>query len=700
MQTRNIYLDFESYYDSSTFTLSKMATEEYIKDDRFEATVLTVATDTSPVMAVIGKDIEKVLVGLQLEREGTRVHAHNMRFDGAILAMRYDIHPWQLACTMAMGRMVGTSRLTRESLAFVLKFLREQGKIAVEKGDFIANMSGRAFDSLTPKELEAFLTYARTDTDALRQVAKLYHPHMTEDTYEFIDMTLKMYTQPVFELNRPLLEEYTVKLHEKHIEAQNNLMGIFNFASVEDFLSSVRSAKKFGGLLAQLGVETPMKLSEKKTATLRKKLLADDPEADVSDVEVMTPALSKTDLEFRDLEEHDDPRVVALVTAKLENNSSIAESRARTLLSVATRGRMSIPLEPLAAWTGRYTAGTRDEEAKSDNINLQNLNKRQGDKTLRRSLVAPEGYVIVAGDSAQVEARMGAYIAQELELLNGFRNGDDVYVAMASTIYNLPAEEISYYAKGEGRHDKVKGFVGFVQRNVGKETILSSQYQISGRQFAKRLRQNRILLKPFDHELEGDEAIEWHNKESARINRVYRSKYANIKTMWDVCEEVLGALVRGESGTFGGPNGDLFFYDGQHTVFDKVVPGIKFPDGYWLLYPGLTYDYNVDKDNWGYSFLETAKGKTVRKNIYGGLLMNNITQGISFAAMRWQAVRINREVRVLLNVHDEWVSIVPEADVPRVIEVYERWMKTCPPWLEGMPFNCEVSTGYNYGDIE
>ena len=74
------------------------------------------------------------------------------------------------------------------------------------------------------------------------------------------------------------------------------------------------------------------------------------------------------------------------------------------------------------------------------NCNLQNL-KRGGE--LRRSILAPKGHVVVVADSAQIEARVLAWLSQQMDIVNAFATKQDVYKLMASAIYGVPVEDIT-----------------------------------------------------------------------------------------------------------------------------------------------------------------------------------------------------------------------------------------------------------------
>lgn len=479
-------------------------------------------------------------------------------------------------------------------------------------------------------------------------------------------------------------------------------------------------------MLKSIGGVVPYKVSDKKTETAKKKieeqltqyqLLRDcntQPDTAILNAivslqeqldnelyTVMEPALAKKDLDFMALMDDSNPDVAALATARAENNSSIAMSRTVTFLDIARRGSLPVPLEPYQALTGRYTGGSIIEDVKSDGVNLQNLNKRTGDKTLRHAVRAPEGYTIVAGDSAQVEARVGAWIVGETQLVSAFANNEDPYIQLASDIYHVPEDEIYYWAKGDGYkqgQDKEKIKQATMYRFIGKTGILQLQYGSGASKLAMFLNQNKIMLDYTDELGYIHTGIDGHTMECQRIVDIYRNRYVHIPAFWKVCNKIIGDLYAGGSGYFGGPNNNTFYYDGNHQVFGRHVPGIMFPNGYWLRYPNLRQEEN-DQGRMEWVYDQFAKGRKMRKKIYGAQLHNNLTQGLSFAALSWQGVHINREYPIALNVHDEWVSVVKEEETDRAMQVYNQWLKTPPPWAVGVPFDCEVARGKTYGGI-
>lgn len=683
--------DFETYFDAD-YSLRKLTTEQYLRDPRYETIMLSAqVNDEKPEVAWGDRQVRELLGDMQLDRKDTIFVAHNGRFDGSIIEWKYGIRINMLLCTILMMRETGLSRLINESLASLADFLREQGYPIPRKGHEVTLAAGLHLSDMSTQFRRDYERYCLTDNAILRAAVNCLMPHCSVDALRAMNMSLQMYTRPVLRLDKPLLEEYLAKQQAERQVALETMAHKFDFQDVETFLKQLRSKPKFAALLERLHVEPPMKLSEKKTAK------AGQPVYDY--------AFAKGDLEFKALLEHENPEVVQLVEARLGHNSSINESRTKSFIGVAERGTLPVPLEYAKAHTGRYGG--------SDKINLQNLPKRTGDKTLRSSILAPEGFEIGGADSSQVEARLLAYAAQERGLLSVFETGGDPYCYMAESIYG----ESSDYIRRMSKEEHVQAYI--TKRNVGKETVLGSGYGMSGNKFSMRLKQQGIFLQPTTEQrnqflatvISTDEKVRqaalvdyeerFHEAESKRINRIYRKKNEKVVAFWNVCERVLGWMVEGRSGYFGGPDGKLFFFDGNHMVFGKRVPGIMLPNGFWLLYHNLrTFQEETAngklRTQYMYDFKEGRN--FMKKRIYGGALTENLIQALAFAVLKWQAVRIHAKLPVRMNVHDEWMSVYLSSQRAAVKQLYEHWMRKVPDWVRDAPLDCEFSFGNNYGE--
>ena len=89
-----ITLDFETYWDSD-YTLRKLATSEYIRDNRFKSQCVGIKIGTDNVIWIPDKHVEEALHSIDWRHYA--LLAHHTQFDGFILADRFNITPASLA---------------------------------------------------------------------------------------------------------------------------------------------------------------------------------------------------------------------------------------------------------------------------------------------------------------------------------------------------------------------------------------------------------------------------------------------------------------------------------------------------------------------------------------------------------------------------------------------------------------------------
>ena len=75
-------------------------------------------------------------------------------------------------------------------------------------------------------------------------------------------------------------------------------------------------------------------------------------------------------------------------------------------------------------------------------------------------------------------------------------------------------------------------------------------------------------------------------------------------------------------------------------------------------------------------------------------------QALAFVVLKWQAIEIaKRGVPISLNVHDEWVSVVPRSMAAYAVKVHHDCMKATPSYIPDGLLDCEVDVGINYADL-
>jgi hypothetical protein len=115
-------IDFETYYDKK-FSLSKLTTEEYIRDERFEVIGFCVKQGGREEKWYAGDVTYLQRVLLSYNWKESFCLAHNTMFDGAILNWKFGINPKVFTDTLCIARaLFGVE--TSQSLSALAKKYR------------------------------------------------------------------------------------------------------------------------------------------------------------------------------------------------------------------------------------------------------------------------------------------------------------------------------------------------------------------------------------------------------------------------------------------------------------------------------------------------------------------------------------------------------------------------------------------------
>ena len=448
-------IDFETFY-SQEFSLSKMTTEEYVRSPEFEVIGVSVQMDDGEPVWFSGTmaDTEDWLK--QFDWGKSIVVAHNAMFDGAILTWCFDIRPKAWVDTLSMARALHGTEVGGS-----LAKLAEHYELGVKGEEVIAAKGLHRLD-FPPEQLARYGEYCCNDVALTYKLFRAMGEEFPAIEFKLIDLTIKMYSDPVLRLSSDFLRHHIAKLAQRRKELLENFD--------EDTLMS---NPQFADVLRSFGIEPPMKVSP----TTGKQ----------------TYAFAKTDEGFKELLEHPNPDVQNLVAARLGAKSTLEHTRTQRFLEIAERTRDStlpVPLRYYAAHTGRWGG--------DDKLNLQNLPRTS---PLKSAIKAPPGYVIIDSDSSQIEARTLAWLAGQDDLVDAFEKKQDVYKIMAAAIYHKPIEKISKE-----------------ERFVGKTTILGAGYGMGPKKF-------QAQLKNFGVQVELEEAeriIRTYREQYPRIVNLWK----------------------------------------------------------------------------------------------------------------------------------------------------------------------------------
>lgn len=604
-----ITIDFETYYDRD-YSLSKITTEEYVRSPQFEAIGVAVKVNDGETQWASGTHEElKEWLRTSFKWTDSAVLAHNTMFDGAILAWQFGIHPRLWLDTLCMGRA-----LHGVEVGGSLKALAERYGLG-QKGTEVLNAIGKRRLNFSEADLSRYGDYCINDVNLTYKLFNKMGRKFPKQELKIIDLTLRMFIEPILELDAQMLEE-----HLRETVARKEKLLLECAADRSDLMSN----NKFAELLRGLGVEPPMKISPTTGE--------------------QAYAFAKNDEAFKALAEYPDERVQALVAARLGNKSTLEETRTQRFIEIASRGALPVPIRYYAAHTGRFGG--------DDKINMQNLPSRGANANkLKKAIVAPAGYTMIDADSAQIEARVLAWLAEQEDLVEAFAKQEDVYKKMAAAIYAVREEDVTKE-----------------QRFVGKTTILGAGYGMGAVKFQAQLKTMGVTV-----DLE----------EARRIIDIYRRTNDAITRLWRQAQNALVNLSRGDNAPLG-----------RAGVLELVPEerAIKLPSGLLMRYDDLKFDQGEKGVEFHY---QTRKGRT---RIYGGKVIENVCQAIARCIIAEQMLKIGKRYKVVLTVHDAIAVCVRDSEVEEAQKYVEECMRWVPEWATGLPVNCESGAGKSYGD--
>lgn len=124
---------------------------------------------------------------------------------------------------------------------------------------------------------------------------------------------------------------------------------------------------------------------------------------------------------------------------------------------------------------------TRTGRISSTEPNLQNIPVRtELGREMRRFFCAREGWVLVDADYSQIELRVLAHIAQDKNMIEAFKNNEDIHAITASQVFNIPLEMVTPIMRSRAKAVNfgiVYGIGAFsLGKDIGVSTREASQY--------------------------------------------------------------------------------------------------------------------------------------------------------------------------------------------------------------------------------
>lgn len=510
-------LDFETFFSTDT-TLKKMNYSEYVP----VATPISVCIIYNNQLICTQPPLIKNTLN-SIDWTNTTLVGHNLLFDALVLKHWYGHQAARYIDTLGLARLFHPS-IPHDLGSLAERFCPELPKI---KEDLLT-IKGKTWEQLTEEEQTRLIQYNKNDVLITAKLYELWIGNCPQIELDLIDHTIKTFLNPTLVLD---IEKATAAIIEEREEVLSQLN------QLQLTKEQIRSDAQFVNYLETMGYTPPTKWSSKQQKHI--------------------PALAKNDAAFQEFYIKN-LEIQNLLDLKRKINSNIKESRTTRLINAANinHGKIPVAYNYHGAFTSRFSGANR--------VNLQNLPRGS---ILRDSIMAPDGYMLVVSDLAQIEARVLAWLAGEKQILDAFRNKRDLYSEVASKIFDRPINK-------KDNPD---------ERFIGKVAVLGLGYSMSAPKFqAYCALQGRKLEQSFCYS----------------VVETYRKTYFRIPELWKLIQNNLHLLCQKQQKTVG-----KFIFDNDFIIM---------PSGHKLRYEGLHYDDGEQ----GWRLIDG-------KRIYGALVVEN-----------------------------------------------------------------------------
>ncbi len=284
---------------------------------------------------------------------------------------------------------------------------------------------------------------------------------------------------------------------------------------------------------------------------------------------------------------------------------------------------------------------------------------------LRSCIVAPKGSVLDVGDFATVEVRVLFWLAGHQKGLDDIVSGKDLYIGMASRIYDESEEDIkAAYKLGD--------YNGLQKRQLGKQTVLGAGFGIGvgGEKFQKAAKAYGM-----------DISISLAQKAVL----AYRELHAPVVQFWKTIERAATLAVENPGKTY--KHGFLRWKKEGDWLWCQLPMGRKL----YYFKPRIERVNGLygERLTLTYRGVESTTKQFIRMSTWGGKLTENVVQAVARDLLMESLLRLDgRGHEPVLAVHDEIVCERQAID-PGTALVMHGLMAKAPDWADGLPIKVE-----------
>lgn len=317
----------------------------------------------------------------------------------------------------------------------------------------------------------------------------------------------------------------------------------------------------------------------------------------------------------------------------------------------------------------------------------------------RAFLTAARNEILICCDFASIEPRVLAWLAGQDNVLDIFRNREDIYLIQAGQIFRKPITD-----KNDPR------------RQIGKVAILALGYAGGVGAFHMMAKAYNVKMAPAFFDLWGaadaetkDSALQRYqsagkkyeiSKEEFLASEVtkimWRKANPEIVNYWHLVEDAFLRAILNPGQSF------VVGHEHRAVQFKKVGSFMwcRLPSGGVICYPYP--EIKATKTPWGatkdlptYMAEDGQTHKWQRFSTYGGSIVENITQAVARDLLADAMLRLDAKgYPIVLHVHDEIVCELPIGQGS--LNEMQNIMSENPSWAFDLPLDASGWQGFRY----
>lgn len=105
----------------------------------------------------------------------------------------------------------------------------------------------------------------------------------------------------------------------------------------------------------------------------------------------------------------------------------------------------------------------------SSNPNLQNIPIRNEDgKEIRKAFIPEDGCEFFSADYSQIELRIMAHLSGDKNMIEAFREGDDIHAATAAKVYKIAIEDVTREQRSKAKTAQLRYYLWHIGIRIGR----------------------------------------------------------------------------------------------------------------------------------------------------------------------------------------------------------------------------------------